>query len=46
MPFLLDNRELRVGDWVDVRENSGTWVEGQIIKRYSNFVQVHYNGLP
>lgn len=45
--FELDKkRELKVGDWVDIRDVSGLWVEGQIIGKYSHFVEVNYNGYP
>ena len=43
---LYRKRVLEVGDWIDIRDVSGLWVEGQVIGKYSNFVEVKYNGYP
>jgi hypothetical protein len=26
LPFIIENRQLMVGDWVDVRDGSGLWL--------------------
>jgi hypothetical protein len=44
-PFKVERRKLEVGEWVDVRDASGQWIEGQVINQYAEYVFVHYNGL-
>jgi hypothetical protein len=46
MPFKLDKRKVIVGEWIDVRDLSGQWTEGQVVAVYSEYVKVHYNGWP
>lgn len=46
MPFKLDKRKLKIGEWVDVRDLSGQWAEGQVLGVYNEYVKVHYNGWP
>lgn len=46
MPFKLDKRKMKVGEWVDVRDVAGGWAEGQVVKMYNEYVNVHYNGWP
>jgi hypothetical protein len=35
MPFRLDKRKLKIGEWVDVRDMSGQWAEAQVITAYN-----------
>lgn len=44
IPFKIDRRKLAVGEWVDIRDSSDQWAEGQIINEYTNYVLVHFNG--
>ena len=46
MPFRLDKRKLKIGEWVDVRDMSGQWAEAQVITAYNQYVKIHYNGWP
>ncbi len=43
-PFKMDRRKMEIGEWVDIRDASGQWIEGQIINQYGEYVYVHYNG--
>lgn len=43
-PFKFERRKLEVGEWVDVKDASGQWIEGQVINQYGDYVLVHYNG--
>lgn len=45
-PFVMENRQLSLGDWVDVRDVSGLWIEGQIVSKKHNFVEIHCNEYP
>jgi hypothetical protein len=33
-PFKMDRRKMEIGEWIDVRDASGQWIEGQIINHY------------
>jgi hypothetical protein len=37
---------MAVGDWVDVRDVSGLWIEGQVVSKKGTYVEVHCNGYP
>jgi hypothetical protein len=41
----MERRKLEVGEWIDVKDASGQWIEGQVINQYGDYVLVHYNGL-
>jgi len=43
-PFKMDRRKMEIGEWIDVRDASGQWIEGQIINHYGEYVYIHYNG--
>lgn len=36
---------MAIGEWVDVRDASGQWIEGQVVNKYGEYVYIHYNGL-
>ena len=43
-PFRLERRRVEAGEWVDVRDASGQWIEGQVVNKYGEYVLVHFNG--
>ena len=43
-PFRLERRKVELGEWVDVRDASGQWVEGQVVNQSGDYVMVHFNG--
>jgi len=42
--FVLDNPKYKVGQWVDVIDTMGQWLEAQITKLSVDKVRVHFNG--
>jgi hypothetical protein len=48
LAFDFDQRQLHVGQWVDVKDTVGQWLEAQVIdlRAESSLVFIHYNGWP
>ena len=48
IPFNLSKKKFEIGEWVDVKDTTDNWLEGQIINKrnINNKIQVliHYNG--
>ena len=48
IPFNLSKKKFEIGEWVDVKDTTDNWLEGQIINKrtINNKVQllIHYNG--
>ena len=48
IPFNLNKKKFEIGEWVDVKDTTDNWLEGQIINKrtINNKVQllIHYNG--
>ena len=48
IPFILSKKKFEIGEWVDVKDTTDNWLEGQIINKrtINNKVQllIHYNG--
>jgi hypothetical protein len=42
--FLLDNPKYKLGQWVDVKDTMGQWLEAQVTKLSVDKVRVHFNG--
>lgn len=43
-PFDTTKAHYKIGQWIDVKDTTNTWIEGQIIKTSENKGYVHYNG--
>lgn len=45
-PFDIQKRELKIGQWVDVKDSVNQWLEAQVIKVNESEMKVfvHYNG--
>lgn len=44
MPFQWQNRKLRLGQWIDVKDTIDQWLEAEVINIEDDKVYVHYNG--
>ena len=38
--------KLEIGQWIDILDGSGQWLEGQVVNRNGNFLLIHYNNCP
>ena len=45
-PFRVEKIKREVGQWVDVLDGCGQWMEGQIIKKNGAFLFIHFNNCP
>lgn len=44
LAFNLAEEKFRIGEWIDVKDTSGNWLEGKIIELKASRLKVHYNG--
>lgn len=43
-PFNIERIKFSLGQWIDIKDTSGEWLEGQICKIEGDKIQVHYYG--
>lgn len=44
LPYLLENREFKLGQWIDVKDSTDQWTEAEIIELGKTNIKIRYNG--